>query len=149
MKKTYLCFVSLLAAFVFTAPAVAKEHWGKFRYDGCVAYKDGKYRVYKSILWGIPWGHSWEVACSHAAATLIIRGHKVHFKRPTVCVKSNVVDALGLTGAVLGVAGVAFPPVGAVGAVVGVSTEVIHRSGAGALNMWGVFYVQDPQCKLH
>lgn len=146
MKMTYLRFVSLLVALAFMTPAAAAPHWGKFRYDGCVKYKDGHYRVYKAILWGIPWGHSWEVACSKAAATFLIRGRKVHFKRPTVCVKSNVVDALSLTGAVLGVAGVAFPPVGAVGAVVGVGTEAINRSGAGALNMWGVFYVQDPKC---
>jgi hypothetical protein len=73
--------------------------------------------------------------------------HGVYFSHPTACVKASVVDPLSIAGAVLGVVGMAFPPVGAVGAVLGVTTVVMDKSGVGALNMWGVFYVQVPKCK--
>src|SRR6476660_805923 len=36
-------------------------HWGSIGDDGCV--EDTGYRQYSAILWGIPWGQSWEQAC--------------------------------------------------------------------------------------
>jgi hypothetical protein len=146
MNAKLVRFAAASVAIALAAPAFGAEHWGKFRYDGCTRYKDGNYRVYKSVLWGIPWGQSWEVACSKAPATIVVGGKKVHFRSPTVCVKASVVDALSIAGAALGVAGVVFPPAGAVGAVVGVGTVVADKAGVGALNMWGVFYVQVPKC---
>jgi hypothetical protein len=146
MKRNLLRCVAMLVAISFATPALAKQHWGDFRDDGCVTYKDGKYRVFKSVLWDIPWGHSWETACAKMPATIILRKKKVHFTHPTACVKSSVVDALSITGAVLGVAGVVNPVAGGVGAVFGVATVMLDKSGGGALNMWGVFYVKDNQC---
>jgi hypothetical protein len=147
LKKKVFRFGALLGVIAFATPAMAAQHWGSFRDDGCVKYKEGKYRVFKSVLWGIPWGHSWEVACSKMPATITLRKEKVHFTHPTACVKASVVDALSITGAVLGVGGVAYPPAGVVGAVLGVTTVALDKSGGGGINMWGVFYVQDPKCR--
>jgi hypothetical protein len=142
-KCSYIQFVVALIICTIATPALAKQHWGSFKDNGCVTQKSRKFRVYSSVLWGIPWGESWEVACSKMPATV----HGVHFSHPTACVKTSVVDAMSITGAVLGVAGMAFPPIGAAGAVLGVTTVVMDKSGVGALNMWGVFYVQVPKCK--
>lgn len=146
MRNLSKRLISGLIAASIATPAVAGMKWGSFRDDGCVTYKNGKYRVFKSVLWDIPWGHSWETACANMPATIKLRGQNVRFSHPTACVKASIVDALGITSAVLGVGGVASPPVGAVGAVLGVATVALDKSGGGALNMWGVFYVQDPQC---
>jgi hypothetical protein len=146
MSRKIVRFVAAFVAIAIASPAAAAPRWGDFRDDGCVKYKDGKYRVFKSVLWDIPWGHSWETACAKMPATINLRKQKVKFTHPTSCVKASVVDALSITGAVLGVGGIAFPPAGVVGAVVGVATVALDKGGVGALNMWGVFYVQDPKC---
>ena len=118
-------------------------NWGTFKDNGCVTYKNGKFRVYSSVLWGIPPGHSWEVACAKMPAK--VGGQ--HFAHPTACVKTSVVDAVGITSAVLGVPGLFFPPAGVAGAVIGASAIAMDKAGIGGLNMWGVFYVQSPKCR--
>ena len=75
------------------------------------------------------------------------RVHGQNFTHPTACVKASVVDAIGIAGTVLGVAGLVYPPAGVVGTVVGASAIAMDKGGVGALNMWGVFYVQDPSCR--
>ncbi len=139
MKK----LLAVLAICVFATPALAAQHWGSFKDNGCVSGKGRKFHVYSSVLWGIPWGASWEVACSKMPA----RVHGQNFSHPTACVKASVVDAIGIAGTVLGVAGIVYPPAGVVGTVVGASAIAMDKGGVGALNMWGVFYVQDPSCR--
>ncbi len=136
MKK--ILFSLLLSAFAF--PALAAPHWGSFKDNGCV-HKN--LRSYSSVLWDIPWGQSWELTCANTSAK--VAGFR--FSHPTACVKASVVDAVSITGAVLSIAGLAFPPVGVAGTVVGTSALVMDKGGAGGINMWGVFYVQDPRCK--
>lgn len=130
--------ITAAALTVFATAPAAAQHWGDFRDDGCVRED---LRAYSAILWDIPWGASWEVTCANMPAT--VAGQ--YFEHPTICAKSSVVDPLSYLGALAGVAGLAFPPVGYAGAVLGVSTLVISESDVGALNMWGVFYVQDPE----
>jgi hypothetical protein len=57
-------------------------HWGNFQQDKCT--QPGK-RQYSAILWGIPWGQSWETACANTPAD--IQGH--HFERPSRCVNTT------------------------------------------------------------
>ncbi len=54
--------IAAFAAFLaFSCTAQAKVHWGNWKKDGCT--KPG-YRQYSSVLWGIPWGVSWELTCA-------------------------------------------------------------------------------------
>ena len=119
--------------------ATAAPRWGDFKDNGCVE-KD--LRSYSAVLWDIPWGQSWEVACANQPAT--VAGQ--YFPHPTVCVKSSVVDVVGITAAVISFPGIVYPPAGVAGAVLGASAIAMDKGGVGALNMWGVFYVQDPRC---
>ncbi len=145
MKIKAMLLAQLLAATTLatagSAPAMAAPHWGKFRDDGIQTIKvDGEYRkvrVYQSVLWGIPWGHSWEATCAKTPAK--IKG--VYFKRPMACVKSSALQPVSTILAGVGVAGLAFPPAGVVGAVGSVGTTILDLKGIGAMNMWGVFYV--------
>lgn len=135
----------LLAAFmicVIATPALA-EKWGSFKNNGCVTSQGRKFRVYSAVLWDIPWGKSWELACSQMPAK--VAGQR--FTHPTACVKTSVVDAIGITAAVMSFPGMVYPPLGAAGAVIGASAIAMDKGGVGALNMWGVFYVQDPKCR--
>jgi hypothetical protein len=133
---------ALMAALLLTGSAspAAAAHWGEFRDDGCIHVGDGRQvRVYQSVLWGIPWGHSWEEACANQPADVA----GVHFDHPTACVKSSVAQALGVIATALGASGLAleFPPLGVAAAVVGVTTAILNLGEWGALNMWGIFYV--------
>ena len=118
-------------------------HWGDFKDNGCVAIGNGrKARVYSAILWDIPGGHSWEEACKTMPATINGR----YFPCPTICVKTSIVDAVSVTATALSIAGFGFPAAGHAGTIVGLVATVLSSSGAGALNMWGVFYVEDGSC---
>jgi hypothetical protein len=138
---------ALLATLVLAgvvSPAAAAPHWGKFRDDGCINIGGGRrVRVYQAVLWDIPWGYSWEKACSKQPA--IVAG--VHFPRPTACVKSTIAQSLGVIAPALGTAGLVSknPAFGAAAVVVGGTTAILNLTGGGALNMWGVFYVSG-QC---
>ena len=134
----------LLAAMMIcaaTTPALA-EKWGDFKYNGCVPENGRAFKVYSSVLWDIPWGASWEVACAKMPAT--VAGQ--YFSHPTACVKASVVDVMGITAAVLSFPGMVYPPVGAASAVLGAAAIAMDKGGVGALNMWGVFYVQVASC---
>lgn len=63
----------------FMADASAEQRWGDFQTDHCVGMG---YRQYSAILWGIPWGRSWEDACAEMPADI----HGQHFDRPSRCV---------------------------------------------------------------
>lgn len=131
---------SLLTSLIIVGasfPALA-AHWGDFRDDGIQDLGNGrKVRVYQAILWGIPWGHSWEDACAKQPANI----NGVHFDRPTACVKSSILQPISAILAGISVVGLVFPPVGVAAAVGSVGTSALDLSGAGALNMWGIFYV--------
>jgi len=131
---------SLLASLIIvgaSSPAVA-AHWGDFRDDGIQDIGNGrKVRVYQAILWDIPWGQSWEDACANQPADI----NGVHFDRPTACVKSSILQPISAILAGVSLVGIAFPPVGVAAAVAGAATVMLDLGGAGALNMWGIFYV--------
>ena len=76
MRKFWLG-VLLCVAFISTASA--QEHWGTFKRDGCTG---PGLRQYSAILWGVPWGQSWEDACARMPAR--INGQR--FAHPTRCV---------------------------------------------------------------
>ncbi len=136
-RKIAASILSSLFIVGTSIPAVA-AHWGDFRDDGIQELGNGrKVRVYQAILWGIPWGHSWEDACARQPANI----NGVHFDRPTACVKSSILQPISAILAGIGVAGLVFPPVGVAAAVGSVATSALDLSGAGALNMWGIFYV--------
>lgn len=134
--------VVALMACAMATPALAREHWGSFKYNGCQTSGHTHFKIYSSVLWGIPWGKSWEVACAHMPAKV----HGVHFSHPTACQKASIVDAVSVTGAVLSAGGLVYPPAKVAGAIVGASSFILKATGAGALNMWGVFYIQAPHC---
>jgi hypothetical protein len=59
------------------------KHWGDFKDDGCMNWRThcGK-KQYSSVLWGIPWGESWEEACANMPADV----GGTHFDHPSNCV---------------------------------------------------------------
>lgn len=70
--------------------AVAAPHWGDFSYGDCCGFWDDQsgrgYRTYSAILWGIPWGQSWEETCAVTPADFTDKhGTPQHFDRPTWC----------------------------------------------------------------
>lgn len=77
LKSVYLAVILLMA--VNTAHA---ERWGSFKRDQCVS---DSHRQYSAVLHDIPWGKSWEKACSNNGAT--INGKA--FSKPTRCVNSG------------------------------------------------------------
>ena len=129
--------------------ASCKPHWGNFKDNGCVPLsRFKKKRQYSAILWDIPSGYSWEDACSRMPATVMGQ----HFDHPTACVKSNASAVIAGTGIIAStVAGALVAgPVGSAAAAAGTSVivEGINQgTGGGALNMWGIFYVEDSRCK--
>jgi len=52
--------------------------WGPFKSSGCSATG---FRQYSAVLWDIPWGQSWEQACSNMPADVA----GLHFEHPTRC----------------------------------------------------------------
>lgn len=73
----------------FLVPAM---HWGSITFNGCqschCANGMGTPGVadYNAILWDIPWGASWELACDSMPADFQDRyGQAHHFDRPTYC----------------------------------------------------------------
>jgi len=147
-----MSFAAALALFGMVshahAAASAKEQWGTFKDNGCVSFNGRKIRIYSSVLWGIPWGDSWELACSNVPASVTMPGWKkgVYFSHPTLCVTASAVDALATVSFVLDVGGLATaqPELAVGGALVGATALFMHNAGAGGLNEWGVFYVEVP-----
>jgi hypothetical protein len=131
-----------ICAMATPAVAVQGKHWGSFKYNGCKVIGGAHFKVYSSVLWGIPNGQSWEVACSNMPATV----DNTAFPHPTLCQKASAADAMGVTGAVLSTIGWVNPMAKAAGAVVGASAIVMKQEGWGALNMWGVFYKKVDRC---
>ena len=69
----------VLAIFCSIAALTRADYWGTFKRDGCVG--EGL-RQHSSVLYGIPFGQSWESHCANGPKTTIL-GQT--FDRPTRC----------------------------------------------------------------
>lgn len=69
---------SALLVLASSGQAQAAPHWGEFKKDHCT--KPG-HRQYSAILWGIPWGKSWQAACDETPAQV----NGTRFSKPTRC----------------------------------------------------------------
>jgi hypothetical protein len=142
--------------------------WGSLKDNGCV--KDMKtpdanaggislegYRSYSSVLWNA--GGDWLEACRLAPIDKKTdKGRRVAMPFPTACVVADADDGLGwATTAIIG-AGTAFiaSPTGpyaiaASGAAIAVTSKAVEAGlfevWDTSLNVWGVFWVQDPACR--
>ena len=142
--------------------------WGRFKDNGCVRDMkapdadaggisvDGM-RSYSAVLWNA--GGDWLEACRLAPANVALRdGSAASFPYPTACVMATATDALSwVATAVIG-AGTAFitAPTGPYAiAATGAAVAVASKAGEAGLlewanpnlNVWGVFWVQDPSCR--
>jgi hypothetical protein len=68
-----------IAHTILTHCVYAELSWGKFESNGCVG---DCLRTDYAILWGIPFGQSWEDACSSMSTVI----NEQYFKSPTRCV---------------------------------------------------------------
>lgn len=142
--------------------------WGRFKDNGCVGGMGSPdanagglsaqgMRSYSAVLWNA--GGDWLEACRRAPAGVpLADGSTAPFPYPTACVMSTATDALSwVTTAVIG-AGTAFitAPTGpyaiaATGAAVALASKAAETGVLAAananLNVWGVFWVQDPACR--
>ena len=134
-----------------TIASASAEEWGRFRDDGCIKVNGTKVRQYQSVLWGIPWGQSWEVACQKMPADIKVGGKVVHFQHPNICAKSSIAATLGALSTALGGAGLTVSysgnpaigmPISAAAFAMGTITFFVNLGGGGALNMWGIFWVE-------
>jgi hypothetical protein len=80
---------ALLLAFA-SQPAEAGQHWGDFKDNGCASSDIAPgLRSYSAVLWGIPFGASWENACAAMPATF----GSTTLAHPAVCVNvSKVIE---------------------------------------------------------
>ena len=63
----------IIATLLSIAAPTFADNWGDFQSDNCIGetFNTGVgLRQYSSILWGIPWGQSWEDHCARASATV-------------------------------------------------------------------------------
>ncbi|MCA9682316.1 MAG: discoidin domain-containing protein [Myxococcales bacterium] len=80
--RTLLPAATLLAVGLASTDALAAPSWGEFKADHCI---DSSHRQYSAILWDIPWGESWEVACALTPANIL--GYS--FAGPENCVNTG------------------------------------------------------------
>lgn len=126
-------------------PAMAQLRWGSFKDNGCL--EDAGHRVYSSVLWGIPEGESWMGTCLKTPATFQFRdGSTLNFPEPSGCTKSSVTELLSIASLIVAVPGLVYKPAGAVSLVLGGGALALDKAGKGALNVWGLFHVDDPVC---
>ena len=63
----------IIATLLSIAAPTFADNWGDFQSDNCrgETFSTGVgLRQYSSVLWGIPWGQSWEDHCARASATV-------------------------------------------------------------------------------
>lgn len=142
--KLSINLLSLLIICGTTLPAVA-ANWGDFRDDGIHHLGDGRYvRIYQAVLWNIPYGQDWTDACSRQPANI----NGIHFDHPTACLKSSVLQPVSWILGAIGVGALVTPGGQGVGAMSTLGSGVaviLDAMGWGALNVWGIFYVQTNQ----
>ena len=141
-------FILLIA--LFTSNFSQASHWGEWKDNGC-KYADGVgYREYASVLWGIPWGHSWERACRNKSGSFLsATGINVSFDRPSGCVKSTIADAAKFVTSIGSIAiGVVSAGAGAAVGAGALSAVAMldHTDGWPAVNMWGIVNVPGDGC---
>jgi hypothetical protein len=126
----------------------AQLRWGTFKDNGCVIFdkKGWGMRSYSSVLWGIPPGQSWEATCARAPANVAGR----HFSHPTACVKADLKDAAQVVKTVAKLVARAAKhskhPKIYLAAKGTALVATIMKAANPALNIWGVFYVEDRRC---
>lgn len=99
----------LAASVLASSHSAFASDWGSCKNNGCVNLgNDRTARSYSAVLWNIPWGESWENACSNKDAWVADQ----YFSHPTVCAKASAASAIGSIGGLFSVAGLVFPPAG-------------------------------------
>jgi len=75
---------------------VPASYWGEFQSDACTKQSacdangncvGNGLRQYSAILWGIPWGRSWEAECNETPPPAVING--VTYPKPSRCVNTG------------------------------------------------------------
>jgi len=139
IKSLYIAAISIF----LTSPTTMALQWGEFKDNGCVG---NGLHSYSSVLWDIPWGQSWETTCAETDAMVPTSFGEMYFSHPTQCVKTSIVDAVNILAYLVGFPGLVYPAAGVAGVVIGSVAQILEFADWGALNMWGVFYIQDPGC---
>ena len=102
-------------------------------------------RSYSSVLWGIPPGQSWEATCARTPATVAGK----HFAHPTACVKADLKETAEVLKTVAKLVANAAKHrniprfISRQGSAL---VATIVKAVNPALNIWGVFYVEDRRC---
>jgi hypothetical protein len=110
-------------------------------------------RQYASVLWGIPPGYSWENACKNMPVRIEAGVNSIVRDRADVCVRSSMNDLLkagnliAATGAGL-ISGIGTPASIGIAATGAAIDLVLSNEEAGAINMWGLVYVDDGSCPV-
>lgn len=139
------CAIGLITLGFASGAAAQGLEWGSFKDNGCIG-KSGQ-RSYSSVLWNIPDGQDWEATCLSTPARFQTRsGAWVSYPEPSACTKTTAAGALSVASIIIGVPGVVYKPVGALSLALGAGAFVVDEAGAGALNVWGVFNMEDPSC---
>jgi hypothetical protein len=126
----------------------AQLRWGTFKDNGCVIFdsKGWGMRSYSSVLWGIPPGQSWEATCARTPANVAGR----HFSHPTACVKADLKDTAQVLKTVARLVARAakhskHPKIYLAAKGTALIATIVKAVNP-ALNIWGVFYVEDRRC---
>lgn len=126
----------------------AQLQWGTFKDNGCVIFDDKGWgmRSYSSVLWGIPPGQSWEETCARTPANVAGK----HFSHPTACVKADLKDTAQVLKTVAKLVAQSAKhtkhPKLYLAAKGTALIATIVKAVNPALNIWGVFYVEDRSC---
>ena len=126
----------------------AQLQWGTFKDNGCVIFdsKGWGMRSYSSVLWGIPSGQSWEETCARTPANIAGK----YFPHPTACVKADLKDTAQVLKTVAKLVARAAKhskhPKLYLAAKGTALIATIVKAVNPALNIWGVFYVEDRNC---
>ncbi|MGE3937557.1 MAG: hypothetical protein AB7F90_02680 [Nitrospirales bacterium] len=110
-------------------------------------------RQYASVLWGIPPGYSWENACKNMPVRIEAGVNSIVRDRADLCVRSSMNDLLkagnliAATGAGL-ISGIGTPASIGIAATGAAIDLVLSNEEAGAINMWGLVYVDDGSCPV-
>ncbi len=126
----------------------ARLQWGAFKDNGCVIFdrKGWGMRSYSSVLWGIPPGQSWEATCARTPANVAGR----YFPHPTACVKADLKDTARVLKTVAKMVAQAakhtrHPKIYLAAKGTALIATIVKAVNP-ALNIWGVFYVEDGRC---
>jgi len=137
--------------------------WGQWRQDECITVPlsldenglpsgERKVRQYSSVLWNIPAGQSWEVACNSKEVEIEYGNNQwLKRSRPDMCLKATGNDVFRFGAMIALTAASQIKGIGAKGSVALDATGIVLDLIAGgdeigAFNIWGVVYDADPTC---